>query len=56
MGKLLTCPCGEPITARDDDFIAKVNAHLEANHGGRSYPDEAIMSMASDYDDALITD
>jgi len=44
----LNCPCGEYITGVDeDDLVAKVQAHLAAEHPGREYDREAILFMAS---------
>ena len=56
MAKLLTCPCGTPITGRDDEFVDMVNAHLAAEHAGRTYPADMILVMASDIDDADVLD
>lgn len=56
MAKLLTCPCGTPITGRDDEFVARVDAHLQAEHAGRTYPADMILAMASDIDDADVLD
>lgn len=44
----LNCPCGEYITAPDEDTLVElVQAHLKAEHEGREYDREAILFMAS---------
>lgn len=44
----LNCPCGEYIVGTDeDDLVAKVQAHLAAEHPGREYDRESILFMAS---------
>ncbi len=46
MAYSLRCPCGTTITAPDDEFVADVHAHLAAEHPGRSYSEEEIMTFA----------
>ncbi|WP_205472886.1 DUF1059 domain-containing protein [Nocardioides sp. SYSU D00038] len=44
----LTCPCGEVIKGQDeDDLVEKANAHLTAEHEGRTYDREMILFMAT---------
>ncbi len=44
----LNCPCGEYITAADEDaLVEKVQVHLAAEHPGREYDRDAILFMAS---------
>ena len=44
----LNCPCGEYITAADEnELVDKVQAHLAAEHPGREYDRESILFMAS---------
>ena len=54
MAKMLTCPCGEQIIARDDEIVTKANAHLEAQHEGRTYPDDMILAMTIDMPDSVL--
>jgi hypothetical protein len=43
----LNCPCGEYITAEDEDqLVERVQAHLAAEHPGREYDREMILFMA----------
>jgi CO dehydrogenase/acetyl-CoA synthase beta subunit len=52
MGKIMTCPCGQPLMARtDDQFVSIVDAHLQEMHQGRTYPGEMILMMATSYPD-----
>ncbi|WP_222114159.1 hypothetical protein [Gordonia paraffinivorans] len=50
----LRCPCGESITALEDDFVAKVQAHLAAEHPGREYTETEIMLMAMTVPDRAV--
>lgn len=44
----LNCPCGEYITAsNEDELVELVQAHLKAEHEGREYDREAILFMAT---------
>lgn len=44
----LNCPCGEYITAPDEDeLVEKVQAHLAEAHPGLEYDRDAILFMAS---------
>ncbi|MFL6022871.1 MAG: DUF1059 domain-containing protein [Marmoricola sp.] len=44
----LNCPCGEYITAtNEDELVELVQAHLAADHPGREYDRESILFMAS---------
>lgn len=44
----LNCPCGEYITATDEDELVRlVQAHLASEHPGRSYERDEILFMAS---------
>lgn len=44
----LNCPCGEYITAPDEDELVRlVQAHLAAEHPGRTYERDEILFMAS---------
>ncbi|MCD9199148.1 hypothetical protein [Aeromicrobium wangtongii] len=57
MAKMMSCPCGQQLVGRtDDDFVGAVDAHLRDAHGGRSYPREAILSMATSIPDDTVTD
>ena len=56
MAKTLTCPCGLRITARDDVFVEKVNAHLAEQHDGRTYPEHMVLAMATDVPDVNADD
>ncbi|MGV9709089.1 DUF1059 domain-containing protein [Gordonia sp. NPDC003424] len=48
MASTLRCPCGERIEAVDDDeLVEKVQAHLAAEHPGRDYTREEILTMAA---------
>jgi hypothetical protein len=52
--KLLRCPCGEEITAADDDdLVIKAQAHLARAHPDRAgeYEREHILFMALDVPD-----
>jgi hypothetical protein len=52
--KVLTCPCGEELTAADDDGIVEVaTRHLRAAHPDRAdeYEREHILFMAVDLPD-----
>ena len=43
----LRCPCDVTIRGEDDDeLVAKVQAHLAAEHSGREYSREEILFMA----------
>lgn len=55
MAYRLTCPCGTHITSYDDDFVADVQAHLTAEHPGRTYTEDEIMTMALPVSDKLVT-
>jgi hypothetical protein len=56
MAKMMTCPCGQRLVGRtDDEFVGAVDAHLRESHGGRSYPAEAILQMASTIPDDDVT-
>jgi hypothetical protein len=49
--KAMTCPCGERITGQtDEEFVAKVNEHLEAAHPEMAghYSPEQILSRAEE--------
>ncbi|WP_168217177.1 hypothetical protein [Aeromicrobium chenweiae] len=57
MAKMMMCPCGERLVGRtDEDFVGAVDAHLRDNHGGRSYPADAILSMATSIPDDAVAD
>ena len=44
----LTCPCGEYLTAPDEDELVRLaQEHLAAEHPGREYDREMILFMAS---------
>ncbi len=44
----LNCPCGEYITAADEDELVRlVQEHLAAEHPDRDYTREDILFMAS---------
>jgi hypothetical protein len=44
----LNCPCGEYITAPDEDELVRlVEAHLVAEHPDRHYGRDEILFMAS---------
>jgi predicted small metal-binding protein len=44
----LNCPCGEYITAPDEDELVKrVEAHLASEHPDRHYGRDEILFMAS---------
>jgi hypothetical protein len=44
----LTCPCGEYITAADEDaLVAQVQAHLAEAHPGLEYDREQILFIAT---------
>ena len=44
----LNCPCGEYITAPEEDELVRLaQEHLAAAHPGREYDREAILFMAS---------
>lgn len=48
MKSRLNCPCGEYITGTtEDELVENVQAHLAAEHEGRTYDREAILFMAS---------
>jgi hypothetical protein len=47
----LTCPCGELIVGADeDDLVAKVNEHLDAEHPNQAghYSRDQILYMAEE--------
>jgi hypothetical protein len=46
MAYQMRCPCGTTITAPDDTFVATVQAHLAAEHPGREYSEEQILTFA----------
>jgi hypothetical protein len=49
--KSMQCPCGQELTGNTDaEFIAAVNAHLDAEHPEMSgkYTDEMILSRAQE--------
>jgi hypothetical protein len=49
--KVMSCPCGEQITAEtDDEFVAAVNAHLDSAHPEMAgkYTEEQILSRAQE--------
>ncbi len=52
----LRCPCGESITALEDDFVPpKVQAHLASEHPpGRDYSETEIMMMAMTVPDRAV--
>ncbi|GED96398.1 hypothetical protein [Gordonia crocea] len=54
MAHQLICPCGENITSYDDTFVDDVQAHLNAQHPGRNYSADDIMSMAMEVSDKLV--
>jgi hypothetical protein len=44
----LTCPCGTTVTGADEDELVRlVQEHLAAEHPGRMYDRDAILSMAT---------
>jgi hypothetical protein len=56
MALQLTCPCGRTIAALEQDaFVEEVTAHLAEAHGGRSYPADMIMTMATTVPDSDVT-
>ncbi len=43
----LNCPCGEAISAKDEDeLVTLAQAHLSQSHPGREYDRDAILFMA----------
>ncbi|MRJ76708.1 DUF1059 domain-containing protein [Aeromicrobium sp. SMF47] len=57
MAKMMMCPCGQRLEGRtDDEFVSVVDTHLRDSHGGRSYPAEAILSMATSVPDETVAD
>lgn len=45
----LTCPCGEEITADDEDaLVDATRRHLSEAHPGRTYTREQILFFADD--------
>ncbi len=54
MAHQLICPCGQNITALDETFVGDVQAHLAAEHPGRNYSADDIMSMAMEVSDTLV--
>jgi len=43
---ILECPCGEVLTARDEDaIVAAANEHLLTRHPGMSYTREQILFL-----------
>jgi hypothetical protein len=47
MKRNLTCPCGERITATDeDDLVEKAQRHLAENHPGHEYSRDEILFIA----------
>lgn len=54
MAYQLICPCGTNITAFDNDFVDEVQAHLAADHPGRNYSADDIMTMAMPVSDKLV--
>ncbi|MFT3898753.1 MAG: hypothetical protein QM728_00690 [Gordonia sp. (in: high G+C Gram-positive bacteria)] len=54
MAYQLICPCGENITSLNDEFVDDVQAHLSAEHPGRNYSANDIMSMAMEVSDKLV--
>ncbi|GAB08180.1 hypothetical protein GOARA_004_00200 [Gordonia araii NBRC 100433] len=55
MAYQLICPCGRNITSLSDEFVGDVQAHLAAEHPGRNYSADDIMSMAMEVSDKLVT-
>lgn len=55
MAYQLICPCGTNITSLNDVFVEDVHAHLAAEHPGRNYSADDIMSMAMEVSDKLVT-
>lgn len=48
MATSLRCPCGERITAEnDDELVEKAQAHLTAEHPGREYSRDEILTLAA---------
>ena len=44
----LSCPCGTHIVGVDQDhLVAQVQAHLAAEHPGRTYDREIILLLAT---------
>ncbi len=44
----LTCPCGQRISAIDeDDLVAQAQEHLAQSHPGHDYDREQILFIAS---------
>lgn len=44
----IQCPCGTTIKGADEDELVELtNAHLEAEHEGRTYDREMILMMAT---------
>ncbi|MFN8089236.1 MAG: DUF1059 domain-containing protein [Mycobacterium sp.] len=43
----LNCPCGEVISAKDEDELVELaQTHLSQSHPGREYDRDAILFMA----------
>lgn len=47
MAYSLRCPCGTNITAPDEEFVGAVQGHLAAEHEGRTYTEDEIMTFAT---------
>ncbi len=44
----IQCPCGETVVGRDEDELVELtNAHLAAQHDGRTYDRDVILMMAT---------
>ena len=44
----ILCPCGEIVVGKDEDELVELtNAHLKAQHDGRSYDRDMILMMAT---------
>lgn len=44
----LNCPCGEAVEGKDEDeLVENAQAHLRAEHPGRTYTREQILFFAS---------
>ncbi|GAA1836209.1 DUF1059 domain-containing protein [Pseudonocardia ailaonensis] len=47
MKKNLSCPCGEHITAEnEDELVVKTQAHLKENHPDHEYSRDEILFIA----------
>lgn len=43
----ISCPCGEAISAKDEDELVELTqAHLKEAHPGKEYDRDAILFMA----------